>query len=144
STALSYGATVGPKIVRELGGYGPTAEVVAIALLSVAAATASFATLRFQSRNWMGVEAAGLRLDLFWAGASIFIGTFLLGSNFEYRLVFLMLTVPQLLTWSARRRPEALLARTILIAMALFFWLKSYAVVEVLDWVLFAGLLTVL
>lgn len=37
---------------------------------------------------------AALRL-----GASIYIGTFLLGNNWDYRLAFLILVVPQLLQW---------------------------------------------
>lgn len=39
----------------------------------------------------------------FWSGALIFAGTFLLGSNWSYRLVFLLLCVPFL--WHARRTP---------------------------------------
>lgn len=39
----------------------------------------------------------------FWSGALIFSGTFLLGSNWSYRLVFLLLCVPFL--WHARRTP---------------------------------------
>jgi hypothetical protein len=37
---------------------------------------------------------------LFVCGASIYIGTFFIGNNFDYRLVFLLLTVPMILEWS--------------------------------------------
>ena len=40
-----------------------------------------------------------ITLDSFRAGAMIYIGTFLLGSNFIYRLMFLILVIPQLLVW---------------------------------------------
>jgi hypothetical protein len=42
---------------------------------------------------------ADRNLDAFRMGASIFAGTFLLGNNFDYRLAFLVLVVPQLMKW---------------------------------------------
>ena len=32
-------------------------------------------------------------------GAAVYVGTFLLGNNFDYRLAFLILVVPQLVEW---------------------------------------------
>ncbi len=40
-------------------------------------------------------------LDLFWAGACVYVGTYALARNFDYRLVFCLLTVPQLVRWGA-------------------------------------------
>jgi hypothetical protein len=49
-----------------------------------------------------GTEAAAsTHLEAFRMGASIYAGTFLLGTNWDYRLVFLILVVPQLLEWIA-------------------------------------------
>lgn len=39
-------------------------------------------------------------LAAFRMGASIYVGTFLLGNNWDYRLAFLVLVIPQLLEWS--------------------------------------------
>ena len=39
-------------------------------------------------------------LAAFRMGASIYIGTFLLGNNWDYRLAFLILVLPQLLEWT--------------------------------------------
>jgi hypothetical protein len=39
----------------------------------------------------------------YWVGTGIYIGTFLLARNFDYRLVFLLLTLPQLLAWRPHR-----------------------------------------
>jgi hypothetical protein len=44
--------------------------------------------------------AAQRDLDLFWAGALIYVGSYAIERNFDYRLVFLLLTVPQLLHWA--------------------------------------------
>lgn len=39
-------------------------------------------------------------LDAFRAGAAIYLGTFVLGNNWDYRLIFLILTLPQLFSWA--------------------------------------------
>jgi len=46
------------------------------------------------------VSAAG---TAFRFGAGIYCGTYLLGTNFVYRLMFLLLCVPQLQGWQVRR-----------------------------------------
>jgi len=38
-------------------------------------------------------------LVAFYAGAFIYVGTFAVANNFDYRLVFLLLTLPQLVAW---------------------------------------------
>jgi hypothetical protein len=40
-----------------------------------------------------------LHIDAFRMGASIYAGTYLLGSSFDYRLMFLLFTIPQLTQW---------------------------------------------
>ncbi|HEX6271335.1 MAG TPA: hypothetical protein VFZ43_13945 [Anaerolineales bacterium] len=56
----------------------------------------------------MGIRSKALipasserNLAAFRMGASIYIGTFLLGNNWDYRLAFLILVIPQLLQWTA-------------------------------------------
>ena len=44
--------------------------------------------------------ASNRNLAAFRVGASIYVGTFLLGNNFDYRLAFLVLVVPQLVEWA--------------------------------------------
>jgi len=51
-------------------------------------------------RNTEPLEISSERnLTAFRMGASIYVGTFLLGNNWDYRLAFLILVVPQLLYW---------------------------------------------
>ena len=57
-----------------------------------------------------------ITLDSFRAGAMIYIGTFLLGSNFIYRLMFLILVIPQLLVWM-----QSLSGRYKIFSFAAFF-----------------------
>jgi len=56
----------------------------------------------------------------YWVGAAIFIGTFLLAHNFDYRLAFLVLTLPQLLLWWNAGSTHAAVS---LCALALTVWL---------------------
>lgn len=50
--------------------------------------------------NEVGPDNAGMRG--FRVGAACFVGTFLIGTNFAYKLVFLLLALPQLLEWAGQ------------------------------------------
>jgi hypothetical protein len=55
--------------------------------------------LPVRPRDAQDAAADQLHIDAFRMGASIYIGTYLLGSNFDYRLMFLLFTIPQLTQW---------------------------------------------
>lgn len=97
------------------------------------------------------------RIDAFRVGSSIYVGTFVLGANWDYRLVFLLFTLPQLLAWT--RHQDWLVSRTSALTLIVTYaslWhltLERFVgyvphtnhIVVVLDqmfkWLLFAGLL---
>jgi hypothetical protein len=54
-------------------------------------------------------------LAAFRMGASIYVGTFLLGNNWDYRLAFLVLVVPQLMEWI--RSPQGKIRSTAKLCM---------------------------
>jgi hypothetical protein len=60
-------------------------------------------------------------LAAFRMGASIYVGTFLLGNNWDYRLAFLILVIPQLFDWSRSNDKKY---RTIVLA-SIFFTMAS-------------------
>jgi glycosyl transferase family 87 len=62
-------------------------------------------------------------LDFFVVGAAIYVGTFSLFQNFEYRLVFVLLTIPQLYRWT---RGRYLLGATGLLFVLSTLWLGAY------------------
>jgi hypothetical protein len=69
-------------------------------------------------------EAAAdkLHIDAFRMGASIYVGTYLLGSNFDYRLMFLLFTIPQVMQWlsnsdSRLRRVARIIVACVLCSM---------------------------
>ena len=60
------------------------------------------------------------------AGTLIYLGTFAVGNNFDYRLVFLLLTLPQLLQWARMPRHRlSSLACVSLAAIVVLLWIGS-------------------
>jgi hypothetical protein len=101
----------------------------------------------------IGESAAG---TAFLFGAGIYCGTYLLGTNFIYRLMFLLLCVPQLLDWqirSAECNRSTRFAQSCLLATVLgVLWLNGNAnghstfllLPQLLNWFLFFCLASVL
>lgn len=81
-------------------------------------------------------DPAGQRdLDLFWAGACIYVGSYAVSLNFDYRLIFLLLTVPQVVRWARARHGLAYAtAASLLVAMWLDEWTRMPGVGRLLDW----------
>jgi hypothetical protein len=99
----SFGARILPASIyhrfvpdRWQGGV-LTKQLVAIVPLVVAA---PFVWLRGRRRLAEPDPNADSATRLaFYLGSLIFLGTFAVGNNFDYRLVFLLLTLPQLFDW---------------------------------------------
>jgi len=69
-----------------------------------------------------------LTLDCFRIGASVYLGTFvLLGNNWDYRLIFLILVLPQLFAWSQANSKLKYLARSNLVAIAFTVWWSRWS-----------------
>ncbi len=86
-------------------------------------------------------------LDLFLAGAGIYVCTYALARNFDYRLAFLVLCVPQLVRWARQgSRLAAVAIAAALGALWLDEWspLASPAPPVLAQLVLFGALLTLL
>ncbi len=96
-----------------------------------------------------------LSLDAFRAGSAIYVGTFLLGNNWDYRQVFLILTMPQLISWTKSRSTLALVSKALITAMLIAFWHMiivkqlrplengyqiGFIIDELANWLVFGGL----
>ena len=126
---------------------------ITVAILALAFAVATALINFHYGRVFCTVtnSAAG---TAFLFGSGIYCGTFLLGTNFIYRLMFLLLCVPQLLDWqraesdNKERKIEGGLFATVLSAL----WLNGNSnghttfslVPQLVDWLLFFGLAAVL
>lgn len=74
------------------------------------------------ARRWKPPAVAHEReLDAFFAGCAIYAGSFLLEHNFDYRLVYLLFVVPQLLRWARSSR----FAAGVLLVLVSTLWLSE-------------------
>jgi hypothetical protein len=93
----------------------------------------------------------GRYLSAFRAGAAIYVGTYLAGHNWEYRLVFLLLVLPQLLDWAANTAAGRLPRLTLAVILVTMWsalplqWMASRTQLsqaamarELFNWLLFA------
>jgi hypothetical protein len=146
----SYGARILPAHVYHLIGpdhwAGPAILKQLIAGVPLAVLTGALA-LRVRRRYGTDPGADnGSALLALHLGTLIFLGTFAAGNNFDYRLVFLLLTFPQLLAW-ARTPTHRLssLAVATLLAILVLLWVGSLSEMlalwdEIASWIA-AGLL---
>jgi hypothetical protein len=161
---LSYGYKViflGLDHSRSEAGLNPLGLAdtwMPVATVAVVLICATIVGLRGSNRRsnlcLVEVSAAG---TAFLFGAGIYCGTYLLGTNFVYRLMFLLLCIPQLLDWQIRSR-EANKAAQVVVELGLFglvmavLWLNGNAnghsvfllLPQLFNWFLFFGLAVVL
>lgn len=153
----SYGAGVVSQALNEAGvSWAQSAASVRYIRLGVIAAGLLLAAVLVLRTGGRGTSSPSeRRLDAFWAGAAVYAGTYLFGSNFDYRLVFLILCVPQLCTWAREGDSPAPLPAVAVVAIVGTFWLSStnpplpfglqtwyvgldFPPEEVLNWAIFA------
>jgi hypothetical protein len=120
-----------------------------VLLCAIAVATRSV----FNERESWSIDRSSAG-TAFLFGTGIYCGTYLLGTNFIYRLMFLLLCIPQLLDWLMRKSqkaswiPEASLLMTVLGVL----WLNGNSnghtsfllLPQVLNWILFFFLTAIL
>jgi hypothetical protein len=160
---LSYGYKVpflGLDHLRSEAGLGAIALTdtwvpfaLALLILILAAATA---LLNFRYGRSFCTVPDNVAGTAYLFGSGIYCGTFLLGANYIYRLMFLLLCLPQLLDWgsggpSERERTETI-GRGLLALVLSALWLNGNPhgfstfmwAPQLIDWLLFFGLATIL
>ena len=140
ANAYSYGIDISGQWLASR--FGTVAWISDAALAALALATALVAGMRLRpSPDSRPSTPRGARdLDAYWAGAGVYVGTFCFFHSFDYRLVFLLLTIPQLLRWARRAEPVAWVS---LAALLTTVWLIGPSVLsggEIAQTVLLAGL----
>ena len=150
---LAYGIDTLPMLAEKNVGL-PLALGVGLGFAALAlAATAGYRT---RMRCRVGAAGSPHTRAAFRIGASVYVATFLIGQNFDYRLMFLMLALPQLALWTAARsRALRNLARTQLALVLLLQWSLTwrggldraigssqpgFVLDELLSWTTWAGL----
>jgi len=116
---ISYGITQLPDALAANTGWPRGALLIGAWIAIVCVVTAS---LWLRRRAHLASQP-GHTLHACRVGAGVFVGTFCLGSNFDYRLLCLLLAVPQLVEWCTTARGTlraACVATTTLIPLLLW------------------------
>ena len=153
-SVISYGLNVGWMWVSDRSYLlGSITRLVSYCLVALVIISALF--LRF-SKNVSTAMRDNKYIDAFRIGASIYAGTFLLGNNWEYRLMFLIFTIPQLVVWARKENMWlSRLAKVTMVAIVVACWFFMISKVllfipvrqslvmfldELSTWIVFAGL----
>jgi hypothetical protein len=114
-----------PHRIELLLKYGPLAAALVLLLIIGILAIRNREKPAFLSERNM----AAFRM-----GASVYVGTFLLGNNFDYRLAFLILVIPQLVEWifstSQKYRALALFTMLTILISCWHFWIIEISLVS--------------
>ena len=151
---FSFGADVGLQAIRD-GLEEPNGTVWTAALYGglslLVAAAGAFAWSRRRRPPEPGLpsQEGVVALDAYWVGALVYAGSFATSYNWDYRLMFLLFTLPQLLRWAREPEPRMPGARLALAAIVGTLWLSeilsgwnsAYPFEEILNWALFGYLL---
>lgn len=124
ATDLSYGINVAWMHMAQINpALGQFIQFMAMSLVFIAACLIFLACTQRSAPEMSGEVEDSVALDSFRLGASIYIGTFLLGNNWDYRLLFLILTIPQLSLWMvSASKPLRLASKIALSAMLISMW----------------------
>jgi hypothetical protein len=160
---LSYGYKalfLGVDHLRTEAGFSPfgladTWVPISVAMLVlIFAATAALGCFLLGRTTCVVPDTVAGTAFLF--GSGIYCGTYLLGTNFIYRLMFLLLCLPQLQEWMRRRAEDkgrvGTVGTTLLIIVLSVLWLNGNSnghttfllVPQLVNWLLFFGLAAVL
>lgn len=141
---LSYGLGVLPYFFG-----ATTGDYVPFLVVSLLLVALSFFIVVSSINLWISTNKLLIGKDLyhlsaFRLGAGIYIGTFFLGNNWDYRLVFLFFTLPQLADWMSQNMTARYTLVAIMVSLS-YLWLAkflpfSYFLDEVANWMVFAGL----
>lgn len=117
---LSYGANVLAVHFFKIYGVAPS---FFSAILYVFAFMLTILSLYFGLKKHGQYPSSDIRNERgFWVGAGVYIGTFLLGNSYDYRLMFLLFAVPQLTEWAFRPQCGSWIARIALLALVFSCW----------------------
>lgn len=123
SIRLSYGSNMIWMSFKAHFGEGRAAGALTIGtyIALVAICLTGIQLGRYMSQHNRVV--GGRHLDAFRTGSAVYLGSFVLFTNWDYRLIFLLFTIPQLSDWACEAGPAVRwIARIALVAIVLATW----------------------
>jgi hypothetical protein len=150
-TGGAYGIDVGWS---DLAAYHFVRTAVVFRIVSYAAVVIIAAiSLINAGRRTFPTQEPHIHLDSFRVGAAVFVGTFMLGGNWDYRLVVLLLVIPQLMDWRrslSKQLRHIAVTTLVCVVVALWGWfikrifvhaLPAFFLVDMVSkWTVFSGL----
>lgn len=153
AASLAYGIETLPMLVAKnaLVSFG-----LVLGLAGMALAVTLAAAYRRRLRGRIAHLSHAHAVAAFRIGSGVYLGTFLMGQSFDYRLLFLVLVLPQLWAWATKGGPRVRGLAVLLIgAVLLMQWSLTWRagidsllvdrrvglmVDEILSWALWMGL----
>lgn len=153
---VSYGVSVLPtKLSPYLGDYFKTIKLLFFIIAAGLVLIICYLALRNKDQIF---NMDSQHLSMFRLAAGIYICTFLLGNNWDYRLMFLIFAIPQIVSWAHEKHNfSPTVAKICLIAGLVSCWyleiwrllefaglagrLITFTFDEFANWVLFIGLI---
>lgn len=117
---IAYGWQV--PALRWADAEGRADPTILLAVAGAVFAVAGTSLWAGAKRGARRVTTEGKGLDAFRLGAACYAGSFLLGSSFHYRLIFLLPALPQLIEWARQAGPGCGWARLGVASALLSFW----------------------
>jgi len=135
---LAYGRSIVPELLttsdlfrRLLGFTLSLSQAAWLSIIGMASVMLiAYLAAMLTHKSFADGDAATFQLDSFRVGAAIYIGTFALGNNTDYRLIFTLFTLPLLIAWmkwGSRRRIGALLG---LVGLICTLYLSRWSLTE--------------
>jgi hypothetical protein len=109
-------------VIDPVAGFAPGQTLRSVVTLGVPIAVAIVGLVLAQRLPPLSRDERDWRADGLLVAAGLSVATYIFGHNFDYRLVFVLLAVPQLLAWTRSPGSWAWLARAALVAMGLTLW----------------------
>ncbi len=114
---FNYGVGVLGLWLLDLTGSAPLADIVLAFSYLVVYVLLVFALYRSHRAEPLLPIASPRLLDAFRVGALLYVGTFLQGNTWNYRLIFLIFTIPQLVQWAHVAQPGSRQAARLSLAL---------------------------
>jgi hypothetical protein len=136
--------------------FGKIIRVLSYIVVLICFAIVPYWACKIKFGNTESNEGDKKSIDAFRVGSGIYVGTFLFGStNWDYRLIFLLFVIPQLMLWSeSSSKCISIISRLTIVGTVFSLWgymiiptlntfcfrTCGYLLDALLDWVIFFGL----
>jgi len=139
-TSIGYGGMVILDIIFKGGGWISIAKKTTFCLLIVLVLLIAY--LEASKSNDLSQELNLQYIDGFRMGGSLYIGTSLIGNNWDYRLIILLFSIPQILVWTKSNNKISIPSLFAIIGISLTLWISNprlnlFNIDELLNWMLY-------